>query len=133
MVSLITATSGAGAVDVRARLTEVVDLNNKAAPDHEESADDLAGTGINEPEGDQPIEDMRAEWHPDLQSWIADMSASNGTFVVFGSFQEMGEHRAVLHRRDDEHHLEQDQRHQARHSVQEESHHTGSPASIVAP
>ena len=94
LTSGLTASSGAGALDVRARLTEVIDLNNKAAPDHEESGDDLAGTGINEPQGDQRVEDMQAEWQPDLQSWIADMSASNGTFVVFGSFQEMDEHRA---------------------------------------
>ncbi|MCU1378177.1 MAG: Carbohydrate binding family 6 [Acidimicrobiales bacterium] len=79
---------------VRVRLSEVVDLNNKAARDHEESGDDLAGTGINEPSGDQPVNDIQARWHPELNAWIADMSASNGTFLVFGAFQTMDRHRA---------------------------------------
>ena len=79
---------------VRVRFTEVVDLNNKAALDHEESADRLVDTGIHEPQAGQPINDIRAQWHPELNAWIADMSAANGTFLVFGAFQEMDRHRA---------------------------------------
>jgi hypothetical protein len=78
----------------RVRFTEVVDLNNKAALDHEESAEDLVDTGIHEPQPAQPINDIRAQWRPELNAWIADMSAANGTFLVFGAFQEMDRHRA---------------------------------------
>jgi GH15 family glucan-1,4-alpha-glucosidase len=78
---------------VRVRFTEVVDVNNKGALNQEKSADDLAGTGRNEPNLDQPIKDIKAQWHPELNAWIADMSASNGTFLVFGAFQDMDRHR----------------------------------------
>jgi GH15 family glucan-1,4-alpha-glucosidase len=79
---------------VRVRFTELVDVNNKDEIDHEESADDLAGTGLSEPDFDQPIRNMQAQWHPELNAWIADMSASNGTFLVFGALQNMDRHRA---------------------------------------
>lgn len=79
---------------VRARFTEVVDVNNKAALDYEESAEDLVETGIHEPKLDELLRDVHAQWHPDLNAWIVDMSASNGTFLVFGAFQEMDRHRA---------------------------------------
>jgi hypothetical protein len=46
---------------VRVRFTEVVDVNNKAALNQEKSADDLAGTGLNEPNLDQPIKDIKAQ------------------------------------------------------------------------
>jgi hypothetical protein len=36
---------------------------------------------------------MTAQWHPELNAWIADMSASNGTFLVFGAFQAEDAHR----------------------------------------
>jgi GH15 family glucan-1,4-alpha-glucosidase len=78
---------------VRVRFAEVTDLNNKAALDHEESQEDLVETGINEPKPGQPIQFMRAQWHPELNAWIANMQASNGTFLVFGAFQDMDRHR----------------------------------------
>lgn len=78
---------------VHVRFAEVVDLNNKAAPDHEESQEDLVDTGINEPKPGQPTASMRAQWHADVNAWIADMKDSNGTFLVFGAFQEVTRHR----------------------------------------
>jgi hypothetical protein len=78
---------------VRARFVEVVDLNNKTALDHEESGKDLTDTGIHEPEPGQLVPNLQAQWHPDLNAWIADMSAANGTFLVFGAFQDMDRHR----------------------------------------
>jgi hypothetical protein len=80
---------------VRVRFTEVADLNNKTAwLDHEESADRLVDTGLHEPQVGQPIRDIGARWHPEVNAWIADMSAANGTFLVFGALQEMDRHRA---------------------------------------
>jgi hypothetical protein len=78
---------------VRARFTEVVHLHNKGVPDHEKAIENMAETGIYQPPPGQPINDMRAEWHPELNAWIADMSASNGTFLVFGAFQGVDRHR----------------------------------------
>jgi hypothetical protein len=78
---------------VHLRFAEVVDLENKAAPHHEESASNLVDTGINEPQPGQPINDMQAHWDAQLNAWIADMSATNGTFLVFGAFQDMERHR----------------------------------------
>ncbi len=79
---------------VRVRFTEVVDLNNKGALDHEESAERLVETGLHEPQFIEPVNDIQARWHPEVNAWIADMSAANGTFLVFGAFQEMDRHRA---------------------------------------
>jgi GH15 family glucan-1,4-alpha-glucosidase len=78
---------------VRVRFAEVVDVNNKAALDHEESAEDLIDTGINNPQPTQPINNIQAQWRPDLNAWVADMSAANGTYLVFGAFQDMDRHR----------------------------------------
>ena len=39
---------------------------------------------------------MRAQWHPQLGAWIADMKAANGTFLVFGAFQDMDRHRVFV-------------------------------------
>jgi hypothetical protein len=80
---------------VRVRVTEVVDLNNKtSALDHEEAQDRLVDTGLHAAQPGQPIDEMQARWHPDVNAWIADMSAANGTFLVFGALQEMERHRA---------------------------------------
>ena len=79
---------------VHVHIAEVVDLNNKAAPNYEEDASALVDTGLNEPQPGQPLQSMRAQWHPELNAWIADMKASNGTFLVFGAFQDMDWHRA---------------------------------------
>jgi GH15 family glucan-1,4-alpha-glucosidase len=79
---------------VHVRFTEVVDLHNKTEPYVEKPANNLAGTGLQQPQLDQPIKSIQVQWHPELNAWIADMSASNGTFVVFGAFQDMDRHRA---------------------------------------
>jgi hypothetical protein len=86
---------------VRARFTEVVDLHNKAAPGRQKSAAALVDTGLYEPLPGQPRNEMQAQWHPELNAWIADMSASNGTFLVFGAFQDMDRHRAFQPTADD--------------------------------
>jgi hypothetical protein len=86
---------------VRARFTEVVDLHNKAAPGRQKSADALVDTGLDEPSPGQPRNQMKAQWHPELNAWIADMSASNGTFLVFGALQDMDRHRAFQPAADD--------------------------------
>ena len=78
---------------VRARLSEVVHLHNKGIPDHEKAVENMADTGLYEPPPGQPVNDMGAHWHPELNAWIADMSASNGTFLVFGAFHAMDRHR----------------------------------------
>jgi hypothetical protein len=78
---------------VHLRFAEVVDLNNKNAPDHEESHEDLVDTGINDPQPGLPIEPMHAQWQPELNAWIADMSASNGVFLIFGALQGTARHR----------------------------------------
>jgi hypothetical protein len=78
---------------VHVRIAEVVDLNNKAALDHEESQEDLVDTGINEPVPGEQVKFMGAQWHPELNAWIADMTAPNGTFLVFGALQDMDRHR----------------------------------------
>ena len=86
---------------VRTHMAEVVDLNNKAAPNYQEAGDRLVDTGINDPQPGQPLNDMHAQWHPELNAWIADMSASNGTFLVFGAFQDMDLHRGFVPVADD--------------------------------
>jgi hypothetical protein len=73
---------------------EVADVNNKAALDHEESARDLVDTGLNTSQPGQPINDIHSQWHPEVNAWIVDMSAVNGTFLVLGAFQEMERHRS---------------------------------------
>lgn len=78
------------------RFGEVVDLHNKASPKYEKSASDLVDTGLFQAQPGQPLSDMQAEWYPQLSAWIADMSASNGTFLVFGTFQDMDRHRAFV-------------------------------------
>lgn len=40
------------------------------------------------------INDIHAQWHPEVNAWIVDMSAANGTFLVLGAFQEMDRHRS---------------------------------------
>jgi GH15 family glucan-1,4-alpha-glucosidase len=79
---------------VRARFSEVVHLHNKGIPDHEKAIENMTDTGIYEPQQGQPVNDMHLQWHPEVNAWIADMSASNGTFLVFGAFQDMNRHRA---------------------------------------
>jgi GH15 family glucan-1,4-alpha-glucosidase len=79
---------------VRARFTEVVHLHNKGVPDHEKAIENMADTGIYQPPAGQPISAIQVQWHPEVNAWIADMSASNGTFLVFGAFQQTGRHRA---------------------------------------
>jgi hypothetical protein len=81
---------------VRVRFTEVVDLHNKAEASVDKPANNLAGTGLDQPNPDQPVQNMQAQWHPELNAWIVDMSASNGTFLVFGAFQDMDRHRAFV-------------------------------------
>jgi hypothetical protein len=78
---------------VHVRLAEVVDLNNRNALDHEEAADRLVDTGINEPKPGEPTNFMSAQWHPELNAWIANMRGSNGSVLVFGAFQDMDRHR----------------------------------------
>ncbi len=79
---------------VRVRFAEVVDINNKAAFDHEEAEERLVETGRHQPSPSDPLNNVDARWHADLNAWIADMSASNGVFLVFGAFQDMDRHRA---------------------------------------
>jgi hypothetical protein len=80
---------------VRVRFAEVVDLNNKTSRiDHEEARDRLVDTGLHEPQPGQAVKDMQARWHPEVNAWIADLSAANGTFIVFGALQDMERHRA---------------------------------------
>ena len=57
------------------------------APGQAAAADRLVDTGLHQPSSDQPIHDIRAQWNPELNAWFADMSASNGVFLVFGAFQ----------------------------------------------
>lgn len=78
---------------VSVRLGETVELHNKAVSSYQKAADTLADTGLYVPPPGQPVNDMQAQWHPELNAWIADMSASNGTFIVFGAFQPMDRHR----------------------------------------
>jgi GH15 family glucan-1,4-alpha-glucosidase len=79
---------------VRVRFAEVVHPHNKGMPDHEKAVENMTDTGLYVPPPGQPISDMQAQWHPELNAWIADMSVSNGTFLVFGAFQGMDRHRA---------------------------------------
>jgi hypothetical protein len=78
---------------VSARFSEVVQVHNKGALNAVKYGNNLAGTGLTEPALNQPIQNMTAQWHPELNAWIADMSASNGTFLVFGAFQAEDAHR----------------------------------------
>jgi GH15 family glucan-1,4-alpha-glucosidase len=79
---------------VRLRFSEVVHLHNKGIPDHEKAVENMAETGLYQPPADQQVNSMSAQWHPELNAWIADMSASNGTYLVFGAFQGVDRHRA---------------------------------------
>jgi GH15 family glucan-1,4-alpha-glucosidase len=79
---------------VRVRLAEVVHLHNKGAPDHEKAIENMTDTGIYQPQPGQPLNNMQVQWHPEVNAWIADMSASNGTFLVLGALQGMDRHRA---------------------------------------
>jgi hypothetical protein len=79
---------------VHVRFSEVVHLHNKGAPDHEKAIESMADTGIYQPQPGQPLSDLQVQWHPEMNAWIADMSASNGTFLVLGAFQGVDRHRA---------------------------------------
>jgi hypothetical protein len=78
---------------VSLRIGEVAEMHNKAVTSYQKASDTLTDTGLYVPPSGQPVNDMRATWHPELNAWIVDMSASNGTFVVFGAFQPMDRHR----------------------------------------
>lgn len=78
---------------VHVRFAEVADVNNKGSLDHEEAADRLVDTGLHQPSFFDLITNINAQWHPELNAWIADMKTANGVFLVFGAFQEMDRHR----------------------------------------
>jgi GH15 family glucan-1,4-alpha-glucosidase len=79
---------------VRVRFAEVVHLHNKGVPDHEKAIENMTDTGIYQPQPGQPLNNIQVKWHPEVNAWIADMSASNGTFLVLGALQGMDRHRA---------------------------------------
>ena len=79
---------------VHVRFAEVVDVHNKAAPGRPKAAEALVDTGLYQPPPDQPRQNMQAQWHSEVNAWIADLSRSNGTFLVFGPLQDIDRHRA---------------------------------------
>jgi hypothetical protein len=71
-------------------ILEWADLHNKTAGQsedpafiHDVSGDPQSATGT-----------LKAEWHPELAAWIADLSETNGTFLVVGSFDAIDHHVA---------------------------------------
>ncbi|MDB6015090.1 MAG: Carbohydrate binding family 6 [Gammaproteobacteria bacterium] len=78
---------------VLVRFAEVAQLHNKQAQHYLKAADSLVDTGLYQPPNGQPLDDLQAQWHPELNAWIADMSVANGTYLVFGAFQDMDRHR----------------------------------------
>ncbi len=78
---------------VLVRFGEVAELHNKAALRYEKAASSLVDTGLFQPQQGQPLNDMQAQWHPELNAWIADMSTSNGTYLVLGALQNVDRHR----------------------------------------
>lgn len=69
-------------------ILEWADLHNKTAGPSE----DPARSG--EPLAAGPLGTLAATWYPQYGAWICDMSQTNGTFIVFGSFGAMDHHVA---------------------------------------
>ena len=71
-------------------LMELVDLNNLSMGVPSGSPGD-SGVGTSSSSAGQSI---GATWYPDYNAWIADMSQTNGTYLLFGAFFPAASHAA---------------------------------------